>query len=609
MARGSLLVCLLLFVGSAWALETSQTDWSGGGGMGGPVSAWTDRFDASSGISYRSCPGQLALGSTPLIPAVRHVVTTSFPATSLLGADVDGDGDPDIVGACLQGGSRVAWWRNDDGAATAWTYGLIDGAFEGARGIQVGDIDGDGHLDVAGTGFGSQVAWWRNDGGGPMGWEKQVVAGDFQGGNRLAVIDIDSDGDLDIAGAAYLCHDVRLWLNDGASPPTWTEVLIDGSFLGAVDLHAADVDADGKPDVVAVAYDGDAVKWWRNLGGSPPAWQGQTLATGFNGAHCARIADVDNDGDGDVVAVAYFAHDVLWWRNDGGDPVVWTQRTIDLNYSWASDVDTGDIDGDGDIDVLATGYDSGRLTWWENSEGTGETWVTHSIALGYSGSWPIDLKDMDLDGDLDVVSCASWAVSMDWWEVTRFVAEGRLTSSILDLGDVPARAGIDWSAVAPSSTHLGLRTRCGNDPQLLGPWSEELTVPGNLPGPLGRYVQYEVVCESADPLHSPLVRELTLSWDLAADIRDDAPRSSPGMLVRPINPGRNAACVELVLPRAARVRVEFFDASGRRVGTAFDRWFTSGEHRLPPVELPTGVFLCRARSGTDRSGCALAIIR
>ena len=609
MARVSIVACLLLVVGSAWAHETSQTDWSGGGGVGGPVTAWTDRFDAAAGASYRSCPGQLALSSTPLTPALRHVVTTSFPATSLLGADVDGDGDPDIVGSCLQGGSRVGWWRNDNGAATAWTFALVDGAFQGARGIQAGDVDRDGHLDVVGTGFSSEVVWWRNDGGDPISWEKRVIASDFQGGNRLALIDIDNDDDLDIVGAAYQCHDVRLWLNDGGSLPGWTEVLIDGSFLGAVDLHAADVDDDGDADVAAVAYDGDTVKWWRNLGGSPPAWQGQTIATAFNGAHCARIADIDDDGDGDVVAVAYFAHDVVWWRNDGGDPIVWTQRTIELTYPWASDVDTDDIDGDGDIDVLTTGYDSGRLTWWENSGGTGETWVTHSIALAYSGSWPIDLKDMDLDGDLDVLSCASWAVSIDWWEVSRFAAEGYLTSSILDLGASPARAGFDWDVVVPPPTHLGLRTRCGDDPLLMGPWSEELSVPGNLPGPLGRYVQYELLLESADPISSPLVRELTLSWDLAADVQGDARRSSPGMLLRAIGPCRDAARVELVMSRPGRVQVEVFDACGRRVGEVCDRWFASGEHRMPPVKLPSGVFLCRARSGVDRCTCSLAIVR
>lgn len=353
---------------------------------------------------------------------------------------------------------------------------------------------------------------------------------------------------------------MRLWLNDGGSLPGWTEVLIDGSFLGAVDLHAADVDDDGDADVAAVAYDGDTVKWWRNLAGSPPAWQGQTIATAFNGAHCARIADIDDDGDGD-------------------------------------------------IDVLTTGYDSGRLNWWENSGGTGETWVTHSIALGYSGSWPIDLKDMDLDGDLDVLSCASWAVSIDWWEVSRFATEGHLTSSILDLGAAPARAGFDWDVVVPPSTHLGLRTRCGDDPLLLGPWSEELSVPGNLPGPLGRYVQCELLLESGDPISSPLVRELTLSWDLAAGVQGDAWRSSPGMLPRAIGPCRDAARVELVMSRPGRVQVEIFDACGRRVHEVSDRWFASGEHRMPPVELPGGVFLCRARSGVDRCTCSLAIVR
>jgi hypothetical protein len=609
MNRVLILACLSLAVGSGWAQEAVQTDWSGGGGIGGPVTAWGDRFDTAVSVSCRSCPGQLALGSTALAPALSHFVTSSFAATSLAGGDVDGDGDPDIVGSSLQGTGRVGWWRNDDGAATAWTFMLIDGAFTGARGIQVGDIDGDGHLDVVGAGFNSEVAWWRNDGGEPINWEKRVIAIDFQGGNRLAVIDIEGDGDLDVIGVAYQIHDVRLWVNGGESVPTWTEVLIDGSCLGVVDVHAGDVDADGAPDVAAVAYDGDLVRWYRNLGGSPPAWEGQTIAGAFNGAHCVRIADIDNDGDGDIVAVAYFAHDVVWWRNDGGSPIVWTRKPIELNYTWASDVRTGDIDGDGDIDVIATGYDSGRMTWWENSGGAGETWVAHGVATGYAGAWPVEPVDMDCDGDLDLLSCASWAVSIDWWEVTRFTTEGHLTSSILDLGATPAQAEVDWDAVMPPSTQAGLRVRCGNDPLNMGPWSEALLVPGNLPDPLGRYVQYEVALESSDPLVSLLLREVALSWDLAADVHGGSPSPPTGLRLRPVGPARDADAIRLVISRPGRVRVELFDACGRRIGAMLDRWLAAGEHRMPAFALPSGAYLCRARSGGDECVCSLIVVR
>ncbi len=609
MAWAWIIAGLVLVVGSAGAHEALQTDWSGGGGDSGPVAAWADRFEASADVSYRSCPGQLALGSAPLAPALAHFVTSSFSASSLAAADVDGDGDPDVVGSSLQGTGRVGWWRNQDGSATVWDFLLIDGAFQGARGIQAGDVDGDGRLDVVGTGFSAQVVWWRNDGGEPIAWTKHVIASGFQGGNRLAVIDIDNDGDLDVIGVAFQIHDVRLWLNEGGSPPTWTEVLVDGSFLGVVDVHAADVDADGSPDIAAVAYDGDLVAWWRNLGGSPPAWERQTIATAFNGAHCQRIADIDNDGDGDVVAVAYFAGDLVWWRNEGGNPVAWTRRAIDLNLPWASDVRTGDIDGDGDIDVLATGYDSGRVSWWENGDGLGGTWAMHAVATGYSGAWPIELHDLDLDGDLDVLSCATWAVSIDWWEVTRFAASGHLTSSILDLGAAAAQASLDWDATQPPGTHVGLRIRCGDDPLLMGPWSPELSPPVQLPEPVERYVQYELSFASADPRVSPLVREVTLSWQFAADATGAGSPASPGLLLRPVNPACGRACLRLIVARPGRVQVRLFDACGRRIGEVCDRWFAAGEHILAADHVPNGVLLCRASSAGDRRACRVTVVR
>src|SRR5262245_14637291 len=91
-----------------------QTDWSGGPGVAGPGTPWADRFDQSTGSSWRSIPGQLALSCSPLATTVPHTLTGGLTvANATHAADVDGDGDTDVVGAQYL---SLGWWeRLSDG--------------------------------------------------------------------------------------------------------------------------------------------------------------------------------------------------------------------------------------------------------------------------------------------------------------------------------------------------------------------------------------------------------------------------------------------------------------------------------------------------------------
>ena len=178
-ARGWILLAAGACLGPAGrvgALEAVQTDWCQGDGMAGPVTQWGDRFDACQEVSWRALPGQLGLAGEPLAAPVQHVIATGLPvAFGIHPVDIDQDGDTDVIGGAGEA-QVVALWYNDGQSPPGWTQQLVDAAYPGASGVHAADIDQDGDLDIvaAAESPGNKVAWWRNDGGTPID-RKSVV--------------------------------------------------------------------------------------------------------------------------------------------------------------------------------------------------------------------------------------------------------------------------------------------------------------------------------------------------------------------------------------------------------------------------------------------------
>jgi len=84
---------------------------------------------------------------------------------------------------------------------------------------------------------------------------EHLVEGDFDDVRSVYSADIDGDGDLDILGAAYLEDDITWWENTDGSGTSWTDHLVEGDFDGAYSVYSADIDGDGDMDVLGAAYD------------------------------------------------------------------------------------------------------------------------------------------------------------------------------------------------------------------------------------------------------------------------------------------------------------------------------------------------------------------
>ncbi|MEN8006264.1 MAG: FG-GAP-like repeat-containing protein [Candidatus Krumholzibacteriota bacterium] len=569
--------------------------------MAGTV--WTSGFASQQDASWLAVPGQLALASVPATP-VGHSVATGFNgACSLYACDLDADGDTDIVGAA-HGSGQTAWWSNEGGDPVQWTKQVLETGKVSQIAVHVCDLDQDGDLDVLGANYLlGDLAWWSNEGGSPLTWTKRLVTDNFPQIHHVATGDMDGDGDPDIVGCSQEGNSVAWWRNEGGTPPVWSGTLtIDAGFGMASAVAVSDFDLDGDLDVTSASLTiPGRISWWSNGGGDPIVWTRQDIATSFAQAHWVDVGDLDNDGDVDVLGAAYLADDVAWWRNEGGDPIVWTKQNIDTNFNGVLSAAAADMDGDGDLDVLAAAEFARGLTWWQNDDGAGTVWVKHVISSTFGDAWACLATDVDGDGDLDAVGTAENSGLVNWWEVTSFAPAGTLTSSVLDT-ETPSWSGYwDRDAYCPAGGTVGMRVRSGTDPLALGPWSMEATEPGLLPDPLSRYVQYELNFTRGPGPESPLLRSVTLGVAEPSNVFPRQRGLKLQLLPSHPNPFNPRTVISYDVFQTMHVSLEVYDLRGHEVVKLFDGNREPGRYEvtLNGSGLASGAYLVRLEGGAQ----------
>ena len=162
---------------------------------------------------------------------------------------------------------------------------------------------------------------------------------------------MDGDGDLDIVSASTDDDTIAWYENDGAADPTWTAADIATSADGAHGVYVADMDGDGDLDIVSASWLDDTIAWYENDGAANPTWTAADIATSADGAFSVYVADMDGDGDLDIVSASYADDTIAWYENDGAADPSWTAANIATSADGAESVYVADIDGDGDLDI------------------------------------------------------------------------------------------------------------------------------------------------------------------------------------------------------------------------------------------------------------------
>ncbi|MGH1362963.1 MAG: FG-GAP-like repeat-containing protein [Calditrichia bacterium] len=315
-------------------------------------------------------------------------------------ADIDGDGDIDLLSTSF---SELFWHENDgNGSFTPISLPISDVPVS----VFATDYNTDGFMDIwIDYDGGSSSSVYLNDGSQNFSELTNVGRGELQ-----QTLDINHDGDTDLLFLAY----INDWI-------LWTDYACEGHIeVGNVPrvatraAVAADIDNDGDTDFIGAAF-GAGASLYENVGHmlyiNSPIDNANTIA--------AEIADLNNDNIPDPIFIENFSALVWYQTSLAGDSISFgaRQEIAPLNQD-PRDVLAADIDGDGDPDVVGVSRNDDKVVWYENrlNEVGNDFGPEQSIGTASNGPIQVEAADLDGDGDLDIIVISEQDDRLIWFE-------------------------------------------------------------------------------------------------------------------------------------------------------------------------------------------------
>lgn len=365
----------------------------------------------------------------------QRIITTEADGSRIIcAADVDGDGNIDILSA-NNFGNNLTWYKNLDGLGNFGPQNII--APLDTIHVSTADIDGDGDMDVlAVSHLNDLVVWYENlDGLGNFSSQK-VISTITDGAYVVIAADIDGDGDMDVISGSDNSG-IAWYENTDGNGNFGLARIINSAAPITRSIAAADIDGDEDLDIVG-SNSGSNVKlsWYENLDGignfSPP----EVIDTSNFAMYPIYTIDIDGDNDMDILVIAAVsgADKVAWYENDGignfGSQIVISDEPIDV---WS--IYSADVDQDGDNDILATGGGAfdGEIVWFENLDGTGSFGSKNVISIEHQFPRSVIAADIDNDGDMDVIASSQNDDKIAWYENLTILGVGENESSSIKI--------------------------------------------------------------------------------------------------------------------------------------------------------------------------------
>jgi hypothetical protein len=281
--------------------------------------------------------------------------------------------------------------------------------------VALADFDNDGRLEyVTGQQYGTIFLYKYR---APDRWERRVLGEGSPSDVGACALDVDGDDWLDlVTGGAW-------YRNPGPAGGPFERIVFDPDLTAVHDVVAADIDGDGRPEVLTMS-DRNSLRWYKIPSDPTQLWPRRDIGRAVHAG--LSVGDVDGDGDLDVIRTD------VWFENVRGDATEWIEHPIgpntppppDFQPYFAFDATYSvvcDVNRDGVNDILFTDAEipGGAIWWMENLDGAGQAWRRHEIFTPIPGQprrgayHTLQVGDFDSDGDLDVFSCEMEGVPGD----------------------------------------------------------------------------------------------------------------------------------------------------------------------------------------------------
>jgi hypothetical protein len=347
--------------------------------------------------------------------AQRIISAAANGANSVFVADVDGDTDLDVLSASFWD-SKIAWYENVDGLGSFGPEQVITTMASDARAVFAADLDGDGDVDVlSASSFDNTIAWYENtDGLGTFG-PRHTIENQASEARAVIAADLDGDSDMDVLSASLADDTIAWYENTDGAGSFGPQLVISTAADGPITIFAADLDGDTDLDVLSASSNDNEIAWYENTDGLGTFGPQQIIFAGALGAWSVFAADVDGDGDVDVLSASFFDDTVAWYENMDGTGTFGPQLPISTVVEAAISVFAVDMDRDGDFDVI-TGSLGDEISWHANLDGAGSFGAPQLVSAAGDGPSSVFAADLDGDGDPDVAVASNFDDEISWYE-------------------------------------------------------------------------------------------------------------------------------------------------------------------------------------------------